>query len=289
MRKLTVRRQKTFVACLGTLQIFISDSASDRSLLDTPVRLLCSLKNGEEATVEVPEEAFSLFAAFDSVSADYCVDAAQIPAGTEDVTVSGKCRFNPWIGNPFRFDGGETPEKVLKARKKQTLRMAIVSAVVFAACFCLSWLAVRGFGSGSSRKEKVFEVNGLSLTLDGTFSVEELSEDEANIDSKNEWIYTAVFRPSELGDSDVKSAEDLIRALLDFSQFTVPTGFATENGMTYLEIEYESDGYKYSSFITALQGNDCWYYLEFTTVRSKYASLRDQILQHAKSAVVTGS
>ena len=106
MRKLTLKREKTFVGCAGKMKVYIEDSTGDFVFGDEIVcRKLGELKNGEEATYEIGEGAALLLVNADSLSADYCYDRYQIPEGGEDISLSGKNTFNPMLGNPFRFNG----------------------------------------------------------------------------------------------------------------------------------------------------------------------------------------
>ena len=49
MRKLTIKRQKSFVGCLAALKVCIEDHISpDMEINNLPCRMLGKLKNGEE-------------------------------------------------------------------------------------------------------------------------------------------------------------------------------------------------------------------------------------------------
>ncbi len=56
MRKLTIKRQKSIVACLMKVKFYIEDRANgNHNVNGIPCRLLGKLKNGEEKTFEISE------------------------------------------------------------------------------------------------------------------------------------------------------------------------------------------------------------------------------------------
>lgn len=105
MRKLTIKRNKTFVACAAKVKIYIEDFQNDEILIQGhPARKIAQIKNNQEVVVEIDEKEHKIFAIFDFLSKDSCCDMIVIKEGNEDVFVSGKCKLNPFIGNPFIFE-----------------------------------------------------------------------------------------------------------------------------------------------------------------------------------------
>ena len=118
MRYLTITRKKSFVGCLGKMKVYIEDPYSNELTINGfPCRKLGTLKNGETATFPISDQAARVFVIADTLSKGYCSDCYPLPAGTENVAISGKNTFNPGAGNPFRFDGVTDPE-ILANRKK---------------------------------------------------------------------------------------------------------------------------------------------------------------------------
>ena len=129
MRKLTIKRTKSFVACLAKLKVYVEDHrASDLIINDVPCRKLGDLKNGEEVTFEVEEQAVKIFVIADQLSKNYCNEFYQLPEGQEDVYLTGKNQLNPASGNPFRFDNNDNPEAV--ANRKRGSRTGIIVMIV---------------------------------------------------------------------------------------------------------------------------------------------------------------
>ena len=116
MRNLTVRRRKAFAGCAGKVKIYIEDINGDTDINGTKCRFLGKLKNNESATYEIGNEKCKIFAIYDSMSKVYCNDFHTIPEGEKDIEVTGVAHFNPFMGNPFYFDGAD--EEALANRKK---------------------------------------------------------------------------------------------------------------------------------------------------------------------------
>lgn len=69
MRNLTVKREKSFVACLITMKVFAEDKEHGETVIDgTPCRRIGELKNGEEKTFPIGEECVKIFVIADELS-----------------------------------------------------------------------------------------------------------------------------------------------------------------------------------------------------------------------------
>lgn len=147
VRKLTITRTKSFVACLMSIKVYIEDhSSSELTINDVPCRKLGEISNGETKTFEIGEEAAKVFVIGDKLSKSYCNEFYQLPEGQEDISLSGKNCFNPATGNAFRFDNNNN-EAVLANRKRSTRKGAIIMTVAIivgaAAGFLLTWFLLR--------------------------------------------------------------------------------------------------------------------------------------------------
>ena len=129
MRKLTIKRTKTFVACLMKMKVYIEDhSAGEIVINDVPCRKLGDIKNGEEKTFEISESAAKVFVIADKLSKDYCNDFYQLPEGSEDIVLTGKNRFNLANGNAFRFDNNDNA--AVAANRKRGSRIGMIVMIV---------------------------------------------------------------------------------------------------------------------------------------------------------------
>lgn len=108
MRNLTIKRKKSFAACLTKMKVYIEDLTSNTIVISgIPCRKLGELKNGEEKTFQIGEQAARIFVIADTLSKEFCNDYYQLSEGQENVFLSGKNKLNPAIGNAFRFDNND--------------------------------------------------------------------------------------------------------------------------------------------------------------------------------------
>jgi len=169
MRKLTIRRKKSFVGCLAKMQVYIEDtSANDIEINNISCRKLGDLKNNEEKTFEIGEDSAKIFVIADKLSKDYCNDVYRISAGQEDVILSGINKFNPANGNAFLFDNNES-EDVKQNRKKGAKKGLLVLCIAIIAGALVGYIFGSGLFSGAKAKPKVFSENGMSITLTNEF------------------------------------------------------------------------------------------------------------------------
>ena len=129
MRNLTITRQKSFVASLVRMKVYIEDpQANELEINGVGCRKLGTLKNGETATFLIGDQAARVFVIADKVSRGFCCDCYPLPAGTEHVVLTGRNKFHPGAGNAFRFDGVTDPE-VLANRKKGSSKGIVILIV----------------------------------------------------------------------------------------------------------------------------------------------------------------
>ena len=133
MRNLTIKREKTFVACLGKFKVYIENANSNElTIRNTPCRKLGELKNGQESTFVIDDSEAKIYVIADKMSKEYCNEMYKIPAGTEDIYLKGKPSFSLSAGNAFRFENNTNPE-ALKNRevgKRKGSNIFIIAIVV---------------------------------------------------------------------------------------------------------------------------------------------------------------
>ncbi|MCH5351016.1 MAG: hypothetical protein J1F39_03500 [Clostridiales bacterium] len=132
MRKLTIKRTKSFIGCAAKMKIYIEDSsASELTINNVPCRKIGEVKNGEEKTFEIGEQAAKVYVIADTMSKEYCNDFYVLPEGQDDVYLTGKNRFSLASGNAFRFDNNNN-EEALANRKRGTKKGVVVLVVAIA-------------------------------------------------------------------------------------------------------------------------------------------------------------
>lgn len=178
MRNLIITRNKSFVGALAKMKVYVeAPEAPEIFINNVPCRKLGTLKNGETATFSIGEHPQRIFVIADKLSRGYCSEFAPLRAGTEDVILSGQCRYNPLAGNAFRFDGTPTRE-MEEHRRKGTSRGLIIFCIVLAVSvllgLCVGVLGVLGSLFGKASPE-TFTIDELSITLTNDF--EEIVEE----------------------------------------------------------------------------------------------------------------
>ena len=143
MRHLTIKRNQSFVGCLGVFKVYIEDAVFGDTTIDgVSCRKLGDLKNGEEKTFEIGEGAVKVYVIADQMSKNFCNEYYQLPEGQEDVSLSGQSKFNPAAGNAFRFDNNNSAE-VLASRKKSTWKGIVVLVIAILVGYIGGFLLMR--------------------------------------------------------------------------------------------------------------------------------------------------
>ncbi len=167
MRTVYLTREKSFVACLGSLNVYIEDNEnSEITINDVPCRKVARIKNGETVSFDAPEHEVKIFVIADKLSKNLCNDFYRLGAGNVDVELSGKCAYNPFIGNPFRFDG-VLDEEALASRKKSGKK-----GIILLVCSLLVGFII-GFALNYNLffpEDKTFECSEFDITLTDEFA-----------------------------------------------------------------------------------------------------------------------
>ena len=283
MRNLTIRRNKAYAASLIKMKIYVEDpAAGELTISGVPCRKLGDLKNGEEKTFSITEDGVKVFVIGDKLSRNAYNEFYPIPAGSEDVFLSGRNYFNPFSGNPFRFDG-VTDEAVLKNRKKvsRTGTIILVAAVIIG--------LIAGFTAGSNAvsavKPKTFSADGLSITLTNEFS-------NAGVDG-----FTASYASNEVLVLTLKESFTLMEGLEDYTLEEYGNLVIEAKGMAGSVTLQERDGQLYFSYqftnpdtnevfdyiIVLFKSADAFWTVQFATPESETAAYQQTIFQWAGS------
>lgn len=164
MRILTVRRTESFVGVLAPVRFYLSDPAGTVKILGTPCRLLCSLRSGQEERVEIGQEECILFAVVGRVGKNIRNDLWRLPAGEEDVALSGSIRG---ITAGFIFDGMTDPFALQNRDKNRRARALLLSLLMV--CVILTGALIGLSATASSPEPKDFTVDNLTVTLNERF------------------------------------------------------------------------------------------------------------------------
>lgn len=288
MRNLTIRRQKSFVACLAKMKIYIEDHSAGEILINnTPCRKIGELKNNEAKTFQIGDEAAKVFVIADKLSRNYSNEYFQLPEGQEDICLSGKNKYNLASGNPFQFDNNTSPD-VLANRKKGTrkgLIVLLIAAVVgFAAGYLISLAAL----SGGASREKTFSCNDMQITLTKEFKKTEVQGFTAAYDSKN----VAVFALEEKFTLDPSMEEWSLdkygQTVINNNNLTYAT-LIRDGDMRYFAFDATNsetqETYHYVAYV--YKEDDAFWMIQFATLKEDADEYAKQIDTWAKTVTFT--
>lgn len=280
MRNLTITRTKSFVASLGKMKVYIEDPDASEILINgVPCRKLGDLKNGETQTFPISEQAAKVFVIADSMSRNYSNDYYPLSAGSEDVTVTGKNRYNPGAGNPFRFDGVTDPE-VLANRKKGGKKgnLILIFSVILGLLIGLAPTLGR-IATANAAQE--FSGSGMTITLTKAF-------DEASYQG-----YTQCYESREAVVFMLKEEFALVPGFEDYTleEYAELVLYAndfdseikTENGVMYFTYTSTPDGTPFYYMATLHKSGDAFWLIQFAAPESMMDKYHPLFLEWAAS------
>lgn len=284
MRKLTIKRKKSFVASLAKLKVYIEDPAGELDITGIKCRLLGTLANGEEKSFYIEENAAKIFVIADKMSRDYCYDCRNLPEGNEDIYLTGKNAFNPATGNAFRFEGG-TEEEVVKRHKESRTVGIIVLITAIVIGFTAAWIISSGVTySKKKATPNDFSYEEMTITLTALFKEEEVEG-------------RTVFTSNDVAVFVLR--ENFVAGEIDLSGYTVRgyAELARENNPVMADATYEEtdgvpnmvytyagdDGKTYVYFTTFYKSSNAFWIVQYFVNESGYESRKPKFIEWAKT------
>ena len=293
MRNLTIKREKSFVGCLMKLNVYIVDEYGDTTINNQQCRKLGTLKNGEEVTFLVDDWATRIYVIVDKLSAGFCSELYDLPAGTDDVRLTGKCRFDLMSGNAFRFNGQVSAE-MQEHRRKTTQKGSVVQIVAILVGLivglAVGFFAVKGLMSGLLEvKPKDFHSNELTITLNDGFEVFEQDEGYDDCFISNE-VMVMIIRESK---ADLKNAGLKAESLQEYGEllmdlYEIDGELTVADGLSSFEYDYsdmvEGD---YHYMVTVHESAEAYWIVEFAVELDNAEEYADQLRAWAKTVRIT--
>lgn len=290
MRNLTITRQKSFVACLATMKVYIEDAVAGDLAIKIYVkdeatgmpaqkemrcRKLGVIKNGETATFSIGDEQAKVIVIADKLSKNYCNEYYTVPEGQEDVVLTGKNVFNPASGNAFQFDG-VTDEVVLENRKKGTKKGLVVLLVAAVVGFVLGFTLTLGMLS-SDGEAKEFSGKGMTITLTDEFR------------KQTQQNFTVCYGSKEVAVLALEEKFSLMAGLENYTlqqygelvmkNSNISGSLSKSYGLTYFD--YEANGYHYYAFV--FKETDAFWLIQFAVEKENNEAYAQHIFTWASS------
>ena len=281
MRRLTITREKSFVACLNKTKFYIEDeSCCDLVIRGVSCRYLGEIKNGGEETFEVTEKSAKLFAIIGKSSKEYCNDMYVLPEGEYDINLSGKHKYNNSVGNAFRFNNNESAEATeFRAAAKKRGRVVLTVAVILGLIIGIG--VPRAVDMIQENTPAEIAVNDLRITLNKDFDKDSDSKGEATYNASNVSVF---FLEDKFVDMGVH-ASSTVKEYARLSQIvnSVDAEIYEKDGLVYFSYVKEIDNIEYKYTCFAYKEDDAFWMVQFCTRASKAEKYEDKIFEWAKS------
>lgn len=286
MRYLTIYRHKSFVGGFSKQKIYIEDPTSTEiKIQGIPCRKIGTLKNGEQQSFEIHDQGLRIHIIADKLSKDYSSDFYEVLPGTENVALSGKCCYNPFNGNAFRFDGVPT-EEMKQRRKKATLRGVSVFAFIFIIFFAVGFAA--GFNSNAPKE---IEFRDMSVTLTDSFK----KETDAQASEKYDVAYATnhvVFMALEESFEDAPfleglTVDDYADACIFVNKLSDTSKVKHSGDLTYFTYEKDAplngDTVNCTYFAFTFKEDDAFWLIQFAVKTNELGQYEDDIFGWANT------
>ena len=290
MRNLILTREKTFVGCAVKLKVYISDpNQNDLTIHNIPCRLLGTIKNDETLAFPIADAPARVFVIADKLSRNLSCEFCDLPAGSQDIGLRGKCRFDPYAGNPFHFEGNAVPAKA----KRRSWFIGLTAAIVGVAIGLTATRFIPQLIRDKKMNEpQVFAAEGMQITLTKAFQEADVqeygftlgysSQDTAVFVLKEEFSLSAGFADLTL--------DEYVQLVLENNGMSGGRP-SNRDGLTIYEYTQRNpeDGETYGYMIVFFKGPDAFWMFEFSTLETKMDDLRQTYLDYAKTVGFDGA
>lgn len=280
MRKLTIKRTKSFVGCLGVMKVYIESADGDTRIDDVLCKKLGDLKNGEEVCFDIGNEGAKIFVIADKLSKGFCNEFYQLEEGEEDIYLTGKNHLNPAAGNAFRFDNNDSQEVNSKRKKSITQGIIVFICVILAG-------GLFGYGIASTvfdiigAQEESFRADEMTITLTKRFN-EQAAYGYAGAFISND-VEILVLKERFVHMSSSKaSAEEYAEKILAYNKFEYEK-ITNDDLTSYEYTNTAKDGTPYEYHLYCFKTDDAYWQVYFAVKESKAEKYRDDVIKWAKS------
>lgn len=279
MRKLTIKRTKSFVGCLGIMKVYIESADGDTKLGESICKKLGDLKNGEEVSFEIESERAKVYVIADQLSTSYCREFYQLEEGDEDIYLTGKNKFNPAAGNAFRFDGNDS-KAVQEERNNGIKKGVLVTICAMLIGGCIGYGITTAVFEIIRSQEESFSADEMTITLTKGFNQQAaygyvgafVSRDVEVLVLKERFVFmsSTKYSAEEYG-------EKILGDKYDYEKVT-HDGL---NSLVYTNTAKDGTTYKYHLY--CFKTDDAYWQVYFAVKENKADKYADDIIEWAKS------
>lgn len=282
MRSLTIKRRKAFAGSLGKDLVFIEDTVlGDTTVNGVRCRKLGELKNGEQQTFYVDENAARVFIVGGKVRKRRTYDSYNLPEGDEDIFLEGT-HIMDVMENEFRFNNGTLGIDSKNAKKTILGISILVAACIFGTIFGRyigDWLV-----SGRTAAAKDFTVQGMTITLTENFKEDSVLGQTASYASKD-MIVLCLREPFALiPGADNMTVRQYAGLVLQANKDKAATlqQFGDHPGFEFTYTSPESNRtFRYRLY--TYKGEDAFWTIQFVTNDQDFTKLESKIAEYAES------
>lgn len=288
MRYLTIQRNKSFVACLMRVKIYIEDpNSTEIKIQNVPCRKIGELKNGEQQTFMIGDEKLRIYVIADKLSKNYCYDFYEVPEGTENIFLSGSCKYNPLNGNAFRFDGVPTEE--MKYRRKHGMKKGVLVLIIALIIGIIIGLIMSLAPLFFTPDAKEFTKSGMSITLNEQFSERTYEDSDTAYSSPNIAVFIDEVKYNDDKELTSMTLDEYCQLLIDFNG-QISTVKHKGDHLTYYEYSDLSDNgtnYRYLCFV--YKTDYSFWLVQFAVAETDYSLYKEDIFTYAESVKFNSS
>ncbi len=301
MRKLYLKRDNSFVAGDITDQVYVQDDQNGSVVIqNVNCRFAGTLGNGEELVIDIDDGPSTVFVADPFMTnGAYKYDFSQIPAGTEDIHLSGKNGGGVSGSNTFCFYKSLQELAALETAASENVKFNTPAAkksnkgkIIFAVVFVILMAAVFIFAYVFSKNPRTFSKNGISITLSSSFKYANDSDVTFSVTSEKARVDAEEFKFSEF--PDYKGISQIEFATLLKNNYNY-VALVTER-MNWSSEIYQEDGLVYFDYTLSgitnseykhrayfFTTDDSVWLVEFTARESEYDSVSKSFNDWAKT------
>ncbi len=277
MRNLVITRNKSFVASLSAMKVYIEDaSAPETTISGIPCRLLGKIKNGEQQTFSIDDQPRRVFVIPGQMSKSVTCDSYLLPEGADDIYLTGKNHYNPFAGNPFYFDGNTDPTALAARKKSKRIGITIMVCAVLAGLalgFFLTWKP--------APKEKVFTCDEMQITLTDEFGETDYFGYKTVYKSQKSVVFVLKESFADYPILRNLTLEEYCQAVIEANKGTAAV--ETEDGLTYFDYEETVDGDEIYYLAVVYRAENAFWLVQFSCDQKNVEKLRPDFIKWAQS------